>query len=643
MTGRLWRASGVLALVGLIAASGARAQVGVPFHTVTVLPAVNQTGERRLGVWSLGWQYLIQERIRELNGIEVARFQDAPDLVEAFQAGKLDISTIAVRNQVAQALGADILIAPVMLKGPDEWEVRADVIEPATGPKPIAEIPATKGANALVVTDQIVGAALKAVLKVGDVPLPAYPPDPIDAREVEAVVYSLWLWPFCNPTEAKRGQLDKAFEQITRSATRPARFWMVHQRYLQIATAMGKGAEASSVVLRWATPLKLRDARAALLGGQANLAAGKDGEAKTWLVGAANLSKGAIPAVDAVAEWFRRQGNTAEALNQYESAAKLCPNVRPFRVKQGALALDSRAYDSAITAYRAAITLGPKQPDGYLGLTRALLAAKRPGEAFQTAQQLVALTPEDPAAKTLLVEAGLAAGEAAQVKEAAAQLAAARAEDAAAQALAGDVALAVEDYAAAEKAYAAAVKLDPKRVTSWRGLANARIYAPQPNYAGAIAALTAALKQAPDVERPDLQIELALASFYAQKYDDAVKTIREAATVLPNQPLPLYLEARFLLYKGDGKGAVEALAKALEKDPQAAGEGQQQIAYYEGEERDGHGFDHLKLGLAYLYQAAGRTREAKRQYTEFLGTTAGAPLSDWVKEQLALLDAAGTG
>ncbi len=93
--------------MALLLVTAAGAQNNVRFRTFAVLPAVNQTTNKRIVVWQLGWQYLIQERIRELPGLEVRRLELAPDLLTQYQAGKLDPSTIAARNQIAQAVGAE--------------------------------------------------------------------------------------------------------------------------------------------------------------------------------------------------------------------------------------------------------------------------------------------------------------------------------------------------------------------------------------------------------------------------------------------------------------------------------------------------------------------------------------------------------
>ncbi|NUQ00055.1 MAG: tetratricopeptide repeat protein [Armatimonadetes bacterium] len=643
MTERAMRAQGRLLLMLGLLAVGAHAQNKVPFYSFAVLPAVNQSGNTKIGGWAMGWQYLVQERIRELPGLRVARLQEAPDLLGEYQGGKLDVSTIAVRNRFAEALAADRLVALFITRSGEEWELKAELIDPAAGPKPIAETPPVAGAAPLVLVDGLVTEILKAALAVGKVTLPTNDTETINPREFDLLNSSLWLWGFSGKENAARGQLDKAVELLARAASLPARYAPLVGRYSEAMIAAGKHAEAVAPVQRWAQSRKNRDARVGLILGNVLMAAGRNDEAVTELVRAAELSKGSLPTVSALAGAYRKLGKLDEALAQYEAAVNLWPNVRPFRMARGNLALESHRPEVAVGAFQAAIGLAPQNPDAYIGLTRALFELKRAGEAFPVAQQLVALTPDDPAAQTLLVEAGLESGQAEVVKEAAAKLAEAMPKEARAQSLYGRVALEVGDYPAAEKALTAAVQLDPKELINYRCLAGARLFAPEPDYKGAATALTAAIKVAPDVERPGLYLELAQAHFYAQAYPAALTAVNQALTMAPNVVEARYLQGTIQLYAGDSAKAIEAYAAALELDAGAAGPGQQVIASLELEEKEGRTFDNLNLALGYLYQAAGRTRDARRKYNEYLVAAPAGPMSDWVREQVAGLDTRGNG
>lgn len=634
---RLWLPAALLLTVGVAGAQN----TSVPFRTITVLPAKNASGDGKLGVWTIGWQYLIQERIRELPGLKVARFQDAPELVEQLQAGKLDVSTIAVRNQVTAALKCDALIAPTIVGRTDEqWELKAELIEPAVGPKPTTEVTAS-GTLPLVLVDQIVVDMLKAALRVPKVELEPYGSEEIDAQEMQGLVASLWMWPYVRPEDAQRGQLDRAQQLLSRAVTR-ARFFVTYQRFAMVQIAAGKAAEALPPIEKVARQSgNSKQARHKLLVGETLAAAGRDNDAIEHLIEAAKLSKGSLPAVNALARAYRRQGKVDLALAQYEAAAGLWPNVRPFRMFRGDLALEAKKPETAAKAYQAAVLLAPAEPDGYVGLVKALLEQGKPGDAYPWAQKLLELAPDNTEALVLHARSAFASNHFEEARASAAKVVELDANQAAAQSLLGRSALALDDYATAKQALAAAVKLDPKDIVSYRALSDAHLYAPEPDYPAADAALTSALKVAPDVERPALWFDLARLRFFAQKHDEALKAVAQVEQLLPNDASPIYLEAQINLYAGKPDKAIEALGRAVAIDAKAAGEGQTVIAALEQAERDTPGFDNVKPVLGYLYQAAGRTRDARKKYNEYLASPSAAQMGEWVRGQLASLDSSG--
>ena len=633
----------LLLLLGAMLVTSAGAQSSLKFHTFAVLPAVNETGNRRIVIWQLGWQYLIQERIRELPGLEVRRLERAPELLTQYQAGKLDPSTIAVRNQIAEAVGAEYLIAPVIVSEGDAWELKADLIQPATGPKPVASVGPFTGEKSLAVVDQLVTAVLKAALNVPEVTLQDHNVGDADEREISAAVASVWLWPFNSPEYAKEGQLDKALPVLTRYVGKPSQLWFTYQRFLEMKRASGAAKEAAQAMQRWAQTRQTRDPLVNLLMGEAQVADGNAEAAKIWLVRAADQSKGSLASVRALADAYRRLGQIDEALANYEQAAKLWPNVRPLRLERAQLALANARFDVAIKAFQSAINLAPDKADAYSGMVDALQQANRGAEALPFARQWVTLAPDELAARTAVAKAALSAGELELAKQSATEVLAQKADDPAANLLLGQALYGLNDFDAAAAPLAKATELDAKNITAWRLLAETLVYKSEPDFAGANKALVAAIKAAPDVERPELMLLQGKLAFWNQKYAPAAKAVGEAAALLPMSAEARYLLGDIQLYAGQPAEAMAAYAEALQLDPQAAGLGQQQITYYEQEEAEGRAFDNGKLALGYLYQAAGRNRDARKKYTEYLNSGSASELGDWVRERLAELDAAGNG
>ena len=295
--GRGW--CGLLAV--LCATGGARAyEPDVTFKSFVVLPATTEDA-KKLPDWQLGWHYLVQERMREMPGIQVFRFEDAAELVEQFQAGKLDVTTIANRNLIAQRFGADLVIALSYKRGGDEgWEVSASLIDPTAGPKPVAEIPAASGRSPSAVVDQLVIAILKTALSEKVVGLPPYETEVTDLGEFDRLARVVTLWPYCRKADAARGQLEKALEVLTR-VIRGAKLGLLYQRYTYCHIAGTKGAAWITPVMAWAQQRTQRDARSNLVYGEALAATGDDLKAADYLSKAANLSRGGLPAVCALA------------------------------------------------------------------------------------------------------------------------------------------------------------------------------------------------------------------------------------------------------------------------------------------------------------------------------------------------------
>ncbi|MBI2297741.1 MAG: tetratricopeptide repeat protein [Armatimonadetes bacterium] len=460
------------------------------------------------------------------------------------------------------------------------------------------------------------------------------------ARPAREFVATYWLWPYQRAADAKRGQLASAVEQWLQRLTQPNQFHLVYRMLALTAIAAGQTDGAVREVKSWVAKHG-NDAVANAVAGDLYAAIGKDTDALPFLNKAANQTKGSLDTVDALARCLRRLGRVDEALDQYAVASRMWPNVLPFYLLRGDMALATQRYEVARAAYRSAMLQAPAETAALAGMTRALLGLERWEEAWAGAGQLLAATPNDPAAQVLYGEAGLRAGKLQEVKDVVALLAAAQPKDVAAQRIAGLVAFGLEDYAGADAALSAAVALDPKDAECWRRLAESRSLAGK--YDEAVAALTEGLKSVADVDRAPLYLDLASANLYRQKYDEALAAEAEAEKVLPNSAEPLYLKAMILLYKGAPEELLKALAAALEKDPKAAGQGQQVIAEMERIVEQDAKFDDARLAVAVLYEADGRTRDARKRYREYLAAQPTSPVSEAVKARVAALEAGGAG
>ncbi len=404
-----------VALLVMTAGAATAQKFDKPFHTVIVLPATTASKSERLAPWTLGWQYLIQERLREFPGIDVPRLQSQSAFVDQWLAGTLDVTKMATRVEIAKAFGADLVIAPAIVAGPPEWSVKIDLITPKVGPGP-KELVVAKAASPTGVVDLAAVAILKAAFNEDNITLEPWSTATtgttvaeVPAAAVSEFVRVFELWPYTEKADAGKGKLDQALLGLQTLAKAGSPLWLMYQRAAMCTIAAGKPQLGLAGVTPWAGR-ETRGSRAHLLLGQLNAAAGNDNAAVDALSKAANNSHGAIAPVTALASQLKRMGQAPAALAQYEAAAAMWPNVLPFQMARGALALEVNQPDLALRAYRAATQLVPGDREALLGLAKAQVATGRAADAAATCADLLKTTPDDAGVLEIHANAALAAG-----------------------------------------------------------------------------------------------------------------------------------------------------------------------------------------------------------------------------------------
>lgn len=631
--------------VVLMAASAAPAQkFDKPFHTVVVLPATTTSKSDRMAPWTLGWQYLIQERLREFPGIDVPRLQSQSDFVDQWQAGTLDVTKMAVRDQIAKAFGADLIVAPAIVAGPPEWAVKIDLIDTKVGPEP-RELVTAKGALPTSVVDSAAVAILKAVFAEDNITLEPWSaatavagaaPVDIPAAAVSQFVATFSLWPYTEKADAGKGKLDQALLSMEALARGGSPLWLMYQRAAMCTIAAGKPQLGLAGLQNWAGR-ETRGTRSHLLVGQLQVASGNDAAAAPELLQAANNSRGSIPAVTALAGCLKHMGQPAAALAQYDAAATMWPNVLPFQMARGQLALDNEQPELALRAFRAATQLAPGNRAALLGLAKAQVATGRPADAVLTAAELLKGTPDDPAVLEISANAALAAGQWDVAIASATKLVALPESKVEALVVLGRANYGKQDWPAAMAALGRACKKLPKDIDLVRTLSSACVLGGKPEEA--VAALTAALAAIEDSKRPGLQVDLASAQFYAGQLDPALATARESLKASPNQPAARFLEARLLVYKLQYAEAIKAEETALGLAGANGAPLQAAVADLEGDVKASPALDGAKLVLGYLYEAAGRAKDARQLYRSYeLSPKADAALKTWAQERMKQID-----
>lgn len=624
-----------LALALCLALAGGVAAQEVPFRTIIVLPAKNNTESNRLSYFAPAWQYLIQERLRLLPGLHTPRLSENPTALGEAMNRRFDPEDAAARDRAAAPFYADLILLPVMAAGAPDWEIGMRVYRPGTA-EPVADIPAAKGTDPAVVGDNVLTAALQQALSQPSLALAANPDTAIREDDFRLLASWIYRWPFCDADQGnlpRDGTAKQLADQITKDFLWRSQFSLVVQHAVFCYVAAGDGAAAVRAAQTYAQR-RTREARARYLHGVALAGSGDQAAAIEHLTEAANLTKGAVQMVDALAAAYLKRGESDKAVQQYDAALQLWPRVLPFQLKRGEMALAARDYETAIRSYQNAAAVQPPRPQALRGLIDALVAAGRTGEAFGAAQQLSALLPGDAGALLLVAETGLAAGDFAAARAAAQAVVEQDAKSAAGQRLLGQAALALEDYPAAEAALAAAVALEPDRAATYALLADARLLTD--NLDGAAEALAAGIGKTNGTEAARLKLALARVEYYRGNWDAGLAQLAEARAALPDDLGSYYLEANLLLYKGDLMPAAQAFLAAFERD--ADGALAAQTAAELAEAVAAGGAPGLKLGLAMCYHQAAATREARRYYREFLQTQPPAEVAAFVQEQLAALE-----
>jgi tetratricopeptide (TPR) repeat protein len=359
-------------------------------RAIAVLPAEVPARNERLAPWALGWQYLLQERLREAPGVVVPRLQQAPRLLDDYLAGRLVPSTPEGRKLVGAALEADWLLAPTVGDGPLEWNVRVQIVDLATGRAQDLE-PAT-GRDPTVVADAVVEAVLAAALGEAAPTLEPWAAAEIPPRDVNQLVAQLALWPYTERADAGKGQLATVLAQTANLPTTGSPLWLAYQRFVMTACAAGKAPQALQVVRPWAAR-QADFARAHLLLGISLTANGRGEEAAAAFGRAAEKSRFALPAVEGQVAALRRLGRGAEALKALTAAVAAWPAMRPLLLARGQLALELGQGQEARASWAALVRLAPGVARYRYLEARALVYADEPADVVRACQAALALDP----------------------------------------------------------------------------------------------------------------------------------------------------------------------------------------------------------------------------------------------------------
>jgi len=198
----------------------------------------------------------------------------------------------------------------------------------------------------------------------------------------------------------------------------------------------------------------------------------------------------------AKAEFLLREGKSAEALQQVQSAVAAQPKSLPALFALGRVQATRQEYDAAAKAYREVLQINPGLTVAQIELARVSLAGGHPDDALTFAQQVLTDYPNNPDAEYLQSQALLRKGDTTRAEEAAARVAASNPDSAIIQVQLGRTRAMKGDLKGARAAYDRAIALAPSSTEAVAGLVGLDIAAKQP--AAALARVKDALAKRPN-------------------------------------------------------------------------------------------------------------------------------------------------
>lgn len=254
---------------------------------------------------------------------------------------------------------------------------------------------------------------------------------------------------------------------------------------------------------------------------------------------------------------------SARAFEDLEAALAQSPNHPEALLALGDANRLRAQVAPAEDAYRRAASAAPTSAEPYLGLARLYLAAGRRNDAITALRRGISLDASHP---DIQFELGRLLGSAPEGRDLLTRAVQARPTWAEAQASLGDALLAAGDAAAAERAFAAAVRINRGLADAHVGMGRAKMV--QGDLAGAEAAIERSLVLVPN----SAAAVLALADIYARtdRVEDALEKYREAADLDQRNPEPLLRASRLAIEMRRDVFASGFLDRLLESQPNLA-------------------------------------------------------------------------
>ncbi len=449
--------------------------------------------------------------------------------------------------------------------------------------------------------------------------------------DVEPLARGIAAWPYGDPSQSFRGDVDAAVAQFAKQLETEPRLAVAHTWAALGEMAAGDVARGLALQRAWTEAQEESPADCYYLG-QVLEAAGRDAEALAAYADAAEAEGTALLVVPLRrAELLIERGETEQANEVLTTALEQTPGLPAYQWLVGDLELARGKVREAIAAYQAADALAPDDLTTRRRLVTAHLRWGDGNAALRLARTTAEKLSDDWRARALLADVYLATGNSAEAVAAAAEAVRLGGEVAAAHEAQGRALSAAGHQEAAIVAYGRALELDPLDNLPLRHIATAHLYADRAD--AARKAMVEALAAATPAQMPGTCRDAARLAFYLGDLEAGHAHLDLAAQFAPVGAEDHLLRSFLLLYQQADEPAWEQFVAALAAGPDAILVAEA-MKVCEGAvaARPPLLAAHVMLGV--LHERANNLDAARTQYRAYRAKAGRGFLAEYVTERL---------
>lgn len=661
-------------------------------RAVLALPLVNASGKSTLDFWRYPLSVLVAAQFGRKSVL--CETVGAPKLIDAFAAGKVNPEKPEERFACLRACGGDTVLTTSFKVADEQWTLTGtayDATDPkfaalktitASGPSPYTALvayveawsPELGGTASAKKDDPATTAgggtpapaptpaptptpapgpapgggspgsgAPKSSAPGGETPgapgtgtpaataldlTPAAPP--AEDYNLEHWARGLAAWPYRDPKQAYRGDIDGALRSYERQLRIEPRFAAAYVDAALAYVAAGEADRGVQIQKMWT------DAQQPNAADLHNLAlvyhaAGRTDEALLTYAKALTAPDGPWP-VDAIgaAQALYDAGRYADVVKGIRAFPAICSQLRDLHLLLGKAFVALGDTKSAVEPLQTARAMAPFSLDGYVALCDVYAKRRFWRGCLDVATEAMRANGDDPEASVLLVKYQILTGKA-QAAAAVAGRAAARWPDhAGVQTALGEAQMAIGKPAQAAEAFRAAVAADPFDGRCRRMQARCQLQAGDGD--GAARLVDVALRCAAPRDMAETGREGARIHFHRGDYAKCEAMLALADEYEPGTAEATMMRSFIRLYQNDAPGAWALFCRALELDKSGSASTEAMTVFNKAAADPKKPVALVLLGV--LEERAGRPVEARGNYRKYRLVESKGFLAKFVEDRL---------